>query len=57
MAVKRDTASKDATKKLMGVLKKKTTQLKKRAKKEAVLHKVLLAVEEAQRELYLAKNQ
>lgn len=57
MAVERDTASQDATKKFMGVLKKKTAQLKQRTKKEAVLNKVFLAVEEAQRELYLAETQ
>lgn len=57
MAVERDTASLDATEKFMGGLKKKTTQLKHRTKKEAVLNKVFLAVEEAQRELYLAEIQ
>lgn len=57
MAVERDTASLDATKEFMGVLKKKTTQLKQRTKKEAVLNKVFLALEEAQRELYLTETQ
>ena len=56
MAMKRDTSSKEASKKLMSVLKKKATQLKKRTKKEAMLNKVFLAMEEAQRELYLAKT-
>ena len=56
MATKRDSSSKEASKKLMRVLKRKATQLKMRTKKEAMLNKVFLAMEEAQRELYLAKT-
>ena len=56
MVAKRDVASKVDTKKLMDVLKKKTTQLKKKSKEEAALKKALLAVEEAQRELYQGKT-
>ena len=56
MAAKRDAASKGATKKLMDVLKKKTTQLKKKSKEEAALKKTLLEVEKAQRELFHDKK-
>ena len=56
MTAKKDAASNDATKKLMAVLKEKKTQLKKKTKEEAALKKSLLAIEQAQRELYRTRK-